>query len=245
MLGECQDKDMKSMYIERHNAATRLIVAEVLKGNAGNCIVCADVGKEAKVAHLAINHTRVPESIISKHTLGSLGLAAENRDKLRPDALIIECLPQETIEDVLGRADKRDAQGRRKLDKFIHDPKSVTPYRPRKAYIIEVGYGAETRYQQKLQEKDAQHSQLRSLLRAEGFADVTNPIILGTTGGIFQNQKSLLSQLGVAPDRQKRLNCKLHAHAISFMHGLIKLRRLKEAGLTQSHVPKRKKPPDK
>ena len=160
-------------------------MAEVLKGNAGNCVVCANVGKEAKVAHLAIKHIRVPESIISRHTLDSSGLAAGVRDKLRPDALIIESLPQETIEDVPGRADKRDARGRRKLDKFIYDPESVTPYRPRQAYIIEVGCGAETKYQQKLQEKDAQHSQLRSLLRAEGFVDVTNPIILGTTGGIL------------------------------------------------------------
>ena len=56
---------------------------------------------------------------------------------------------------------------------------------------------------------------------------------------------SIQAQLGVAPDRQKRLNCKLHAHAIGFMHALIKLIRLEEAGLTQSHVNKRKKPPDK
>ena len=38
---------------------------------------------------------------------------------------------------------------------------------------------------------------MRSLLRVERFAYVTNPINLGTTGGIFQNQKLLLLQLGV------------------------------------------------
>ena len=57
---------MKSIYIERHNKAARLILAEISKGQAGNCIVCADVGKEAKVASLAIKHTRIPESITSK-----------------------------------------------------------------------------------------------------------------------------------------------------------------------------------
>ena len=61
--------------------------------------------------------------------------------------LVIESLPQETVEDVLGRADKHDVQWRRKSNKLIYDPKSVTPYRPQRAYIIEVGYGAETRLQ--------------------------------------------------------------------------------------------------
>ena len=79
---------MKSIFIERHNEAARLILAEISKGQAGNCIVCADVGKEAKVASLAIQHTIISESIISKRTFSNLGMATSERDKLSPDALV-------------------------------------------------------------------------------------------------------------------------------------------------------------
>ena len=170
MLGECKDKDMKSIFIERHNEAARLILAEISKGQAGNCIVCADVGKEAKVASLAIKHTRISESIISKRTFSNLGMATSERDKLRPDALIIESLPQETISDTLGKTDKQDVQGQHKPSRYIRDAKADSLYRPRKAYIIEVGYGAEIRCEDKLKEKQNQHAQLKTLLLQEGFA---------------------------------------------------------------------------
>ena len=71
MLGECGDRDMKSIYIERHNEAARMILAEVLKGAGGNCIACADVGNADKTSHLGIDKTKIPATVIGDHTLRS------------------------------------------------------------------------------------------------------------------------------------------------------------------------------
>ena len=96
-----------------------------------------------------------------------------------------------------------------------------------------------------MQEKQDQHSRLNNLLQVEGFQGVLNPIILGTSGGIFINQDKLLAELGVSRERLRKLNMKLHAHAIHSMHSLIKLRRLKEVELQHRHVHWKKRPPDK
>ena len=140
---------------------------------------------------------------------------------------------------------KRDAQRRRKIDRFIDDPKADPPLRRRKAYIIEVGYSSETRYPQKIQEKKQQHDLLVRLLETEGFEAILEPIVLGTTGGIFTSTNSLLRQLGIEKTRLHRLNKKLHLHSILNMHNLIKLRRVKEAETQHNHANRKKKPPDK
>ena len=109
MLGECMDTDMKSIYIERHNEAARMILTEVMKGAYGNRMVCMDVGSHAKVAHLNVKHTRIPENVISDHLLRENGMQTADRQKLRPDALIIES----NVVHV-PKTGKRDAQRRHK-----------------------------------------------------------------------------------------------------------------------------------
>ena len=83
------------------------------------------------------------------------------------------------MNDILGKTNKRDAQGQHKPSKYIHDAKASSPYRPRKAYIVEVGYGAETRYDDKLKENQNQHAQLKTLklLHQEEFAEMLDAII--------------------------------------------------------------------
>ena len=240
MLGECMDADMKSIYIERHNEAARMILGEVMKGEYGNRLVCMDVGSSTKVAHLNEKHTRIPNDVISDQVMEEHGMPAADRNKLRPDALIIESnivhVPQ---------TGKRDAQRRHKPRKCIHDSSKDPPTRPCKAYIIEVGYAAETRYVEKVQAKIEQHAQLCKLLEASGFEPVIQPMVLGTTGGIFNAPSQLARELGVDKDRLKRLNNKLHVHSVKTMHSIIKLRRTKEVDMHEPNKTRRKKPPDK
>ena len=59
------------------------------------------------------------------------------------------------------------------------------------------------------------------------------------------NQYKLLTELGVSRERLRKLNMKLHAHAIHSMHRLIKSRRLKEGEFQHRHVHWKKRPPDK
>ena len=113
-----------------------------------------------------------------------------------------------------------------------------------KAFILEVGYTNETRYEEKLQEKEQQHSTLIKLLEASGFEAVLCPIILGTIGGIFHSSKKALLELGVPRAAVEKLDQKLHVHSINSMHAIIKLRRLKEQFSSPFHR-KEKKPPDK
>ena len=111
-------------------------------------------------------------------------MADTDRDRLRPDALTIEGLIQSDLCGTasLGKVRKRNARGQIKalIDRQLYDREadpSGPPFRRRKAYVIEVGYGAETRYATKLQEKQDQHSRLNNLLQMEGFQGVLNPVL--------------------------------------------------------------------
>ena len=233
---------MKSMYIERHNEAARLIVAEILKGKLGNRIniICADVGSSSKAGHLEISDSRIPKDVISDCTLQRHGINTQDRSKIRPDALILES----TLVGVPATG-KRTASRTLKPSRVITNPNKDPPTRPCKAFILEVGYTSETRYTDKVLEKTQQHAQLRSLLESEGFEGVIQSVILGTSGGIFLSQGQILDELGVEKSRRDKLNRKLHLHSIHTMHSLIQLRRQKEAKMQKGHQVRKKKPPDK
>ena len=241
MLGECEEEGIKAMCIERHNVSLRMVLTEVAKGNHGNRLVYIDAGAEDKVRHLQCPNSTIPQEVISDRTLLDHGMAqAAERRLLRPDALIIA-----TNEVHVPATGKRNANRRRLPTRMVPNKGKDPPFRKCKAYIIEVGYAAETRYEAKVQEKIEQHEKLRILLEAEGFEVVLQPIILGTTGGIFRSQNDLLDQLGVPKQRQQKLNRRLHIHSIQYMHSIIKARRLKESTMQGHHAARIKKPPDK
>ena len=47
MLGSCTHPMMKAVFIERHNAAARMILKLILEGSHGDRYILADVGSEA------------------------------------------------------------------------------------------------------------------------------------------------------------------------------------------------------
>lgn len=240
MLGECGDKDMQALYIKRHDEAGRIGIAAILKGGHGNHLVCADLGCQAKVEHLSIKSNRIPDSVISDTTLTKHGIALGHRHKIRPDALYVEC-PQMQI----SKDNKRRADGRLKINRTVYDPKSKPPWRKSKAIILEIGYGSETRYHEKSSEKSQQHATLQKMLETEGFEAEIRPIILGTAGGIFRSSDQAWRELGLDKESVRKLNDKLHVHAITTAHEIIKLRRAKERFIQKPHQQRKKKPPDK
>ena len=127
----------------------------------------------------------------------------------------------------------------------MHDPTNDPPTRPCKAFIIEVGYTAETRYEERLRSKSQQHAQLCQLLEASGYEPVVHTILLGTTGGIFAAQHQMLAELGMERSKLRKLSSKLHVHGIGMMHDIIKLRRVKESHMQEPGRQRKKKPPDK
>ena len=157
--------------------------------------VCADVGSQAKVQHLDLILSRIPATVLSDNAFLQCGMDPRIRNKLRPDALILECNTPEDRHSHLGKRDNRRA---RKLPTTIKDGDRV---RARKAYIIEVGYTSETRYLTKLDEKLKQHSTLQQLLQQEGYDPIVVPIILGTTGGIFNSNKQAFDVMGASSTR--------------------------------------------
>ena len=61
MLGECSHRIIKSIIIERHNHAARLILGALHRGSQGNCYTIADIGSQKKMASLQQHNTRTPD----------------------------------------------------------------------------------------------------------------------------------------------------------------------------------------
>ena len=100
-----------------------------------------------------------------------------------------------------------------------------------KVRIIEVGYiqcnilhgDKVPRFQHKA--KIEQHKKLHDALRNAGYQCDIIPIVLGSTGGIFDSNLSGMRQLGISHERSLILIRKLSEHAADYMQSIIDLRR--------------------
>ena len=108
--------------------------------------------------------------------------APEDRLKLRPDILMTDMTPDEIK---TAEADFARQQGKRKAD-------TIPPMKPQDVIkgqnmtIVELGYVADTKYQDKLSTKFDQHKLLCRLLTLEGHVVQILPITLGTQGALFE-----------------------------------------------------------
>ena len=118
--------------------------------------------------------------------------------------------------------------------------------KPRKVWLAEAGYCSDTMYQDKLKEKELQHKHLQEALSAYGYEVIAMPIILGFYGTIFTTTVQSAQTLGVERVRVNRLMNALHAHAITSLHTIVKLRRKLERSPTsrrRAHFRHRADPP--
>lgn len=210
ILNGCTHPDMKAFYIERHNAAGRMMLKERQCGAKGNIRVMADLGSKEKMRGLGAYSQRITKDIISDHCLVQHGLSMDVRRKLRPDVLI-------QLNPGLEVCGKRKRKSNATKARAMH--------------VVEIGYTSEGRYHDKLAEKKVQHKQLVALSEASGFTVHVHEVILGSTGRIFEASMQALASLGIDKDRCNKLRKKLHVHSVLWLHTIIKKRRQLEHGI--------------
>ena len=101
-------------------------------------------------------------------TMQKANFPPDNKHKLRPDCMVME-FPRDRPPN------KRTREGAFKAPPLLNG-------KPRKVWIIELGYCSDTRYLEKLAEKQQQHEQLCKLLTIEGYDVQLLPVILSSAG---------------------------------------------------------------
>ena len=124
------------------------------------------------------------------------------------------------------------AEQRRYDDRTGHRLATLTPHMPcgrtRQVWIVEGGYCADTRYEEKLQDKEAQHQELHAALTDVGYNVATLPIILGFSGSNYHATTDALAQLGIEHKQAEKVMLKVHEHAKISLQSIIMSRRALE-----------------
>lgn len=103
------------------------------------------------------------------------------RDKMRPDIMKVEMTEAEQHLYLHQKA----SSARTPSDLPAHMPGG----RARKITIVEVGYCSDTRYLEKLQQKQEQHSALETALKTYGYEVTVLTYILGFYGSLYLSNK--------------------------------------------------------
>ncbi len=193
--------DMSKQYIARHIKAMRTVIQAFTKGQCGSHYLIADVGKIEGLKDIGVHSKRVPAFVLPDRCLQARGLdptvergfvqggAADTRTKMRPDMMIVEMTTAEQQQYL--RHD--DNSGSRMT--FLTP---MMPSRnPRSIKIVEGGYCSDTRDEEKLQEKGAQHKALEEALKDYGYNVTTLPIIIGQPGSQYHTTSDALAKIGV------------------------------------------------
>jgi hypothetical protein len=205
ILGGCSHRTMKGMHINRHNTATQLIAECLHNGSHGGGLLVMDATAADALPHYCYGN-RPPTWMLPRSMDPNLAR------KLRPDILFMPTLPQRLA---------NSTRYRHTLDKSEHP-----------VYIIEVGYTADLNHVHKREDKTEQHRQLVDILRNEGWTVHYTPaetVILGTTGTIPTNLKTLLTTLGATPGDATKCCTHLHKHAVDSVGHIVRCRRRLEA----------------
>ena len=202
VLGACNHKLLKGLYIERHNEAVATVGKAIMEGAKGGClaVLMADAGRHGKVTGLS-NESRIPSHVLPDVPEASLR-------RMRPDILLFEKSPDDSLPMSVQRLE--DADNRRSC----------------KVHVIEVGFCTEISYFQKFKEKSEQHSLLLEHLRNAGYAEVQlHLMIFGSTGGMFRLTASHLMHLGVAHSRVEAVLQAMHWKTLERLEQIVGTRR--------------------
>ena len=108
---------------------------------------------------------------------------------------------------------------KRSLGRF----KTETIERRRNIWILERGYCTDTKVQDEIDEKMKQHKTLRELLFEYGYHVTHTAFPLGNAGTLYTAKFTVLAeQLGVPRKEACTMLKKLHMHAITSLHRIIK-----------------------
>ena len=248
ILGGCIHQDMKKLYIARHDKAMRTVMQAFTKGRHGSFYIIADVGREDGLRELGAHSKRVPAFVLPDECMQSRGLdpstgrgllqrgLADTRSKMRPDLMIVEMTASE--QHMYLQHDDTIGERLRSLTPYMPDGKA------RRIWIVEGGYCSDTRYEEKLKEKEAQHQALQQALEDYGYKVAVLPVILGFSGSHFHTTTHAFKQLGIEHSAMATLMRKLHEHAVTSLHNIVVSRRVLERSSQSGHNrPNRNKPP--
>ncbi len=136
--------------------------------------------------------------------------------------------------------DNKQQQYLRHDDNFESRLPPLTPVmpngNPRSIKIVEGGYCSDTRYEEKLQEKGAQH-------KAFGYDVTTLPIIIGQSGSQHHTTSDALAKIGIEHGPASKVMSKLHEHSVLTFHKILTSRRVLEREKTDKRRQNRLDPP--
>jgi hypothetical protein len=78
------------VYISRYDKALRIIMKKIQNGSLANFYCTADVGTAMATEELGAKNKRLPEWLITPNTMQKCDFSAVNKQKLRPDCMIVE-----------------------------------------------------------------------------------------------------------------------------------------------------------
>ena len=163
------------------------------------------------------------------------GGAADTRNKMRPDMMIVEMTTAEQQQYL--RHDDNSGSKMTPLTPMMPNGN------PRSVEIVEGGYCSDTRYEEKLQEKGAQHKALEEALRDYGYSVTTLPIIIGQSGSQYHTTSDALAKIGVEHGPANKVMSKLHEHSVLTFHNILTSRRVLEREKTDKRRQNRPDPP--
>ena len=237
MLGGCSHPEIKKITIFIHDEAHRLMLKGIIKGKMGSFLVIADVGTSEKLKSMGVHHKRIPKWVLPDSAMANTCENAQGaRNKTRPDIMIVELDTHDGPGGELDYIQEAASAARPPLPPTIKEKRPLgafrfeTVERRRKIWLLEGGYCADTKVQDKIDEKMEQHGTLRELLLEYGYHCIYMAFPLGHAGAIYKpNFTVLTEQLGVPKTEAHTMLKKLHIHAIICLHNIIKCRRHLEA----------------
>ncbi len=192
---------MSKQYIARHHKAMRTVIQAFTKGQCGSHYLIADIGKIEGLKDIGVHSKRVAAFVLPDRCLQARGLdptvergflqrgAADTRSKMRPDMMTVAMTTAEQQQYL--RHDDNSGSRLTPLTPVMPNgnPKSIK--------IVEGGYCFDTRYEEKLQEKGAQHKALEEAVKEYGCNVTTLPIIIGQSGSQYHTTSDALAKIGV------------------------------------------------
>jgi len=156
------------------------------------------------------------------------GGAADTRNKMRPDMMIVEMTTAEQQQYL--RHDDNSGSKMTPLTPMMPNGN------PRSVEIVEGGYCSDTRYEEKLQEKGAQHKALEEALKDYGYNVTTLPIIIGQSGSQYHTTSDALAKIGVEHGPASKVMSKLHEHSVLTFHKILTSRSTRKGEDTQTQT---------
>ena len=235
ILGGCEHRVMKSLYISRHDETMRKILRAINKGKHGAFLKIADIGRDELTLDLGVIDKRIPDWLVSDSTLEACGLAADMRHVLRPDVLLIEVTHDEQIRYTT-------AGNHPTLGTEFYEPnrgaRARLLSRKRKIWLLEGGYTADTKHLAKIAEKEQQHMTLLRALRTQGFDPHLQILTFGVGGTVFEQTKTFMHDNGISPNDTTHLLNQIHLHSVQCLHNIVVQRRQLDTQILRHQTPR-------